>query len=251
MFCGSNPFHNHNDACSWEYKYLAAVCMSPLKFPDCCYMLYVGWSSAWTTTKIQNVWFPQCLRPGKMVWSSKLRMALYAETPDPHSLNSANVGFCYEGIQWLRKLDLTRLQSTQRFENSYAYLLIHLRFFWILSLKRLCNGQCIVHCNQMMCMGGRNYFLLGGVLIDNQKICSWLLSLPQFLVVPIWLVAMHPNPGQKAVNLEGKHMKKCPAQDSQSTRFIKNSSPHESQCTRTGKHLKFKSVRNNKKRIVT
>jgi hypothetical protein len=63
-----------------------------------------------------------------MVWSSKLRMASYAETPDPHSLNSANLGFCYEGIQWLPKLDLTRLQSTQSFENSYACSLIHLSF---------------------------------------------------------------------------------------------------------------------------
>jgi hypothetical protein len=68
-----------------------------------------------------------------MVWSSKLRMALYAETPDPHSLNFANLGFCYEGIQWLPKLDLTRLQSTQRFENSYAclsYTSVFLNFFF-------------------------------------------------------------------------------------------------------------------------
>ncbi len=55
-------------------------------------------------------------------------MASYAETPDTHSLNSANLGFCYEGIQWLPKLDLTRLQSAQCFENSYASLLIHLSF---------------------------------------------------------------------------------------------------------------------------
>jgi hypothetical protein len=55
-------------------------------------------------------------------------MALYAETPDPHSLNSAHLGFFYEGIQWLPKLDLTRLQSTQCFENSFACLLIHLSF---------------------------------------------------------------------------------------------------------------------------
>jgi hypothetical protein len=53
---------------------------------------------------------------------------VYAETPDPHSLNSANLGFCYEGIQWLPKLDLRRLQSTQCFENSCACLLIHLSF---------------------------------------------------------------------------------------------------------------------------
>jgi hypothetical protein len=100
-----------------------------------------------------------------MVWSSKLRMTLYAETPDPHSLNSANLGFCYEGIQRLPKLDLARLQSTQCFENSYACLLIHLSF----SEFFLCSdcAMDIVHCNQMMCMEGGNYLPLGGVLIDN------------------------------------------------------------------------------------
>lgn len=93
-------------------------------------------------------------------------MASHAETPDPHLLKPANLGFCYEGIQWLPKLDLTRLQSTRCFENSYACLLIHLSFseFFLCSD---CNGQCIVPGNQMMHMEGGNYLLLGGVLIDN------------------------------------------------------------------------------------